>query len=237
MPKLSLNTKGFGLAGVLVIVVALAVVAGGGAYVYHQNHKNKTMVSTNNSSTSTSSKKSTSADPYAGWKTASLKYEQASFKYPSSWQISNTSKDETQTGGVANPGADSFTLTSPTGQVVSIETGLPYTFENGTATVLPGAQSIKSLGSTYYLDFFNRTNSSTDAIAACLDKSPTTASNESPYIVSKNITLAPSSPAADLICIQYAPDAQGNTVSKPVSVFEQDASFNDAKLVIESLAY
>ena len=239
MPKTPLNSKGFGFIGVLIVIVVLAAIAGSGFYVYHKDHKAKTVATTTTTSTSgksTSGTSSTTADPYAGWTTASLKYEQATFKYPGSWQISNTSQDESQTGGVSNPGADSVTLTSPTGQTVSIETGLPYTFETGTATVLPGAQSVKSLGGTYYLDFYNRTGSSTDAVAACLDKSPTVAGNESPYITSKNITLAPSSPAADLICIQY-PQEGGTASTKPVLAFEQDASFSDAKLIIESLAY
>lgn len=241
MPN-NLRANGFGLAGVIIIILALAIVGGAGTYVYHRDHEvesvgTRSSSSEKDSTGNTSSNMHTTADSYAGWLTANLQYEKASFKYPTSWAISNTSKDETQTGGVANPGADSVILTSSTGQIVSIETGLPYTFENDTATVLPGAQSIKSLGGTYYLDFYNRTNSSTDAIAACLDKSAMTAGNESPYITSKNITLAPSSPAADLICIQYAPDAQGNTAPRPVSAFEQDASFNDAKLIIESLTY
>lgn len=240
MRKGSLNAKGFGITGALVVIVALVVVGGAGVLVYHRDHKAKAPVNDNASKsthTSSNNNTTTNSDPYAGWTTANLKYEQVTFKYPVSWKINSTSKDETQTGGVSNPGADSVTLTSPTGQMVSIETGLPYTFETGTATVLSGAQSLKSLGDTYYLDFYNRTNSATDAIAACLDKSSTTTGNQAPYITSKNITLAPSSPAADLICIQYASDGQGNMAAKPASTFEQDPSFDDAKLIIESLAY
>lgn len=245
----SLNTKGFGAVEVLLVLVVLVLVAAGGFYIYHKDHKAKAPVSsgTKTNSTSQSSKTSTSnktastAGPYAGWLTASLKYEQATFKYPSSWQISNTSKDETETGGVANPGADTVTLTSPTGQIVSIETGQPYTVDDaGMADVLPGGQSIQTLGNTYYLDFYSFTNgsstaSSNDASGACLDKSATT-NNEAPYIASKNITLAAASPAADLVCVQYE-NAQRGLVAKPVSDFEQDASYNDAKLIIESLSY
>jgi len=239
MRKGLLNSKGFGLIEVLIIVVMVIVLGGAGAYMYNRDHKAKSSV-TSVSSKSSASNKSTdmTANPYAGWETGSLKYEQATFKYPSSWQISNTSKDETETGDVSNPGSDSVTLTSPTGLIVSIETGQPYTVdESGMASVLPGTQSVTALGGNYYLDFYTNSGStsSTDVVGACLDKSPTT-NNEAPYITSKYITLAPTSPAADLVCIEYR-NPQGSLVAKPVSTFEQDASYSDAKLIIESLTY
>lgn len=242
MRKTSLNANGFGLAGILIIVAALVVVGSSGVYVYHHNHKAKAaMVDSSTSKTTTTTKTPTPTDPYAGWKTASLKYEQATFKYPASWQISNTSKTEAETGGTATPGADSVSLTSPTGLIVSIITGQPYNVdEAGMASVLPGAQPIQTLGGTYYLDFYNSTDSTTptDAVGACLDKSATTSGNEAPYITSKNIQIVSNtnSPAADLVCIQYR-DAKGNLIAKSVSTFQQDSSYSDAKLIVESLSY
>lgn len=244
MTKVSLNNKGFAPLLLLVGVAAVLVLGGGGAYVYHKNHKPKAPVAVTTTSTKTSTQTSKSTtptvtNPYAGWQTAGLKYEQATFRYPATWQITNTSKDEAETGGVATPGADSVTLTSPTGLIVSMRTGLPYAVdETGMANVLSGAQPIQTLGGSYYLDFYTNTASgSNDAQAACLDTSATT-NNEAPYIVSKNIQLTgtTTNPAADLVCVQYD-DAQGEAVAKPVSTFEQDASYNDAKLVIESLTY
>jgi hypothetical protein len=242
MHKQSLNSKGFGITGVLAVVLVLVVIVGGGFLVYHNNHKTKitTAVSSSTSSQSAtkgSSKTGAAVDPYAGWVTGTLQYEKATFRYPNDWQMSNASKNESQTGGVSNPGADSVTLTSPSGQTVSLETGQPYTFQTGNASVLSGAQSLKSLGGTYYLDFFNRTGSYTDAVAGCLDKDPTMTSGQSPYVTSKNITLAPSSYAADLFCVQYAQNVQGGVTTKPAATFEQDASFADAKLILESLTY
>jgi len=52
MKKLSLNNKGFGLVGVLLVILVLAAAGGTGAYVYHKNHKAKTSTTTSNSSSS-----------------------------------------------------------------------------------------------------------------------------------------------------------------------------------------
>jgi len=249
MKRHALTTKGFATTELLIALAVIVVIGVVGGIVYHQDHKTKPTSTSSTTQTQTSKNSNSSkaatppADPYAGWQTASLKYEQATFKYPSSWQISNTSKDEAGTGGTATPGADSVTLTSPTGLMININTGQAYTVDDsGMANVLSGAQPIQTLGGTYYLDFYNFTDSTspTDAAGACLDKSATT-SNEAPYITSKNIMLANvaganASPAADTICIQYQ-NAQGSLVPKPVSTFEQDASYNDAKLIIESLSY
>lgn len=48
MNKLSLNNKGFGFVGVLVVILVLAAVGGAGVYVWHRKHEKKT--STTNSS-------------------------------------------------------------------------------------------------------------------------------------------------------------------------------------------
>ncbi len=244
------NSKQLGFAHLVlpIIVAAVVVIGGTGIYVYHRDRRAKaTTVNSSASSsgkTSTTTKTPTITDPYAGWTTASLQYEKMSFKYPSSWQISNTSKDEQATGGTATPGADTALLTSPTGMVVSIATGIAGIGDgDGIDSVLPGGQPISTLGGNYYLDFYTNTAiSSTDAQGACLDKATT--ATGAPYIASKNIRLANiiapaadvNNPTADVVCIQYQ-QVNGQTPEKAVSTFENDVSFNDAKLIIESLTY
>lgn len=88
MRKQSLNSKGFGLVGVLIVVLVLVVVGGAGVYVYHRNHKTKAPASSSVNSSNQTSKNNTSnttakTDPYAGWKTYAN--AQVSFKYPSDW--------------------------------------------------------------------------------------------------------------------------------------------------------
>jgi Tfp pilus assembly major pilin PilA len=130
MPKNSLNTKGFGLIGVLVLIVALAVVAGGGVYVYHQNHKAKTTASTTTSHTSTSGKTSTATDPYAGWSQYCSAQEKSCFKYPTTWTTKNV--------GAVDPTGDGIQLTSPNGTVIwfqSAVSGLGGACQPGTPDV------------------------------------------------------------------------------------------------------
>lgn len=71
MQKQQLNSKGFGLVGVLIVVAALIVAGGAGAYVYHRDHKAKMETdtgsvitdhsSTTSNSTNTGSTNSTQA--------------------------------------------------------------------------------------------------------------------------------------------------------------------------------
>lgn len=87
MTKHSLNAKGFGFVGVLLVIVVLAAVAGGGAYVYHKDHKAKTPATSNTTSskTSTQTNKTATTDPYAGWKSYCDTTYHYCFKYPSDW--------------------------------------------------------------------------------------------------------------------------------------------------------
>lgn len=138
MTKRSLNSKGLGLLGVLVIIVVLAVVAGSGVYIYHKDHKAKTMASSgttdktssqkNNSNTSR--KTSTTTDPYAGWSQYCSAQEKSCFKYPSDWATKNI--------GAVDPAGDGIQLTSPSGTVIwfqSAVSGLGGACQPGTPDV------------------------------------------------------------------------------------------------------
>lgn len=141
MSKHFLNTKGFGLVGVLIVVVALAVVAGGGAYVYHKNHNTKTPANATTPHTSTSGKTSTILDPYAGWKTFALAATKLALKYPQAWTIEDTPQCD---------GATTYTINAPATEIqqaglTSISSyGLAVTVNvevAGTPTCAPSAAS------------------------------------------------------------------------------------------------
>ncbi len=138
MHKQSLNTKGFGLTGVLAVVLVLVVIAGGGVLVYKHNHKAKPVSdNTSTTSTKTSTKTSTStttktaaADPYADWTQYSSAQEKSSFKYPSNWTTKNI--------GAVDPAGDGIQLTSPNGSVIvfqSAVSGLGGACQPGTPDV------------------------------------------------------------------------------------------------------
>jgi hypothetical protein len=237
MQKLTTNSKGFGLLGVLIVIVVLALATGGGVYAYHKDHKTKVAtVSTqkNTMKSKSTSSTSTTSDPYAGWKTGTLKYEMATFRYPSPWKVNSTSTPN-GTAGTVLPGSDQVILTSPTGLTVSIKTGVTG-IGDGFGTIL-STKPILTLGGSYYLNFYtNDTTNLNEAQAACIG---TLATNDANYPYSKNIKSANSADDEpfDVICLDYPSDQNGDVVSKPVSSFENDSSFTDAQLIIESLAY
>jgi cytoskeletal protein RodZ len=235
------DQKGFSVIEALLILVVVGILGFTGWFVYHaQKTANKDLSS--NNSTDPTYKKAQSA-LYKDWKSASLKYEKISFKYPSTWQISNTSKNEVGTGGTATPGADTAVVTSPTGLQVTLQTGEAGFNSSGLLVGLPTAKPINTLGGSYYLVYYtNKSQSTTEARGACVNKTSTSSENM-PSVASKNIQVAGMSdgstgPTANLICIGYpAPDSTSPVPVKPISAFEQDTSYNDAKLIIESLTY
>lgn len=231
------HSRSQGFAHVFLVVGLVVALIGAIGFIFWQNFilKEPTMTGT---VMTTQSKKDD--NKYAGWEMVTLKYEKISFKYPGSWQINEDSRDENATGGTAAPGADSILLTSPTGMVVSIETGAVGVDSSGVTMVLPNSIPINTLGDSYYLVYYtNKAQSSTDARGACLNKTNT--SSGMPSFASKNIQMAgiidgPARSTANLVCIGYQMENNVTPV-KPISAFEQDASYNYAKLIIESLTY
>lgn len=235
------DQKGFSVIEALLILVAIGILGFTGWFVYHTRQTADKDLSSNNSTDPTYKK--ALADPYKDWKSASLKYEKMSFKYPSTWQITNTSKGEAGTGGTAMPGSDSAILISPTGLQVSVQTGEVGFNSSGLLIGLPTSNPVNTLGGKYYLVYYtNKSQSTTEVRGACLSKEAAV-SNDMPNIASKNITVAGMSDGsavstANLICIDYpAPNSTSPVPVKPISAFEQDASYNDAKHIIESLTY
>lgn len=229
--------------GIIILVIVL-VIGAAGYLVYKSHHKAKstTTTTTQTSSksgfaTSTTPSKPATTDPYAGWQTASLQYEKLSVKYPSSWKISNTSTAKGVTGTVT-PGGDKVVLTSSTGLAVTIETGVTGIGDGPYAGgKLLSVTPMTTMGGNYYLGFSNGSFSDTTTTTAPNGCVGTTNDGKAGFSTSKNITVASgSSKPFNVVCMTYL-DSQGNAMAKTVAAFEADASFNDAKLIIESLAY
>lgn len=227
------NQKGFGVVYVLVaIVVAVAIASS--LLVYNRHKEDKNSQAANSTNTSQQQKDLSDAnkeqpqDAYKGWKTGSLVYEKATFKYPSDWQVSDSSKAGGLTGN-AKPGSDSVVLKSSDGLEVSISSGVSG-IGDGFRNVLDSS-SISSLEDNLYLDFYTNDSSKPDlAQGACLG---TTSSETANYPYSNNISISNSSNKPfNVVCIQYSNDS-----AKAVSEFKSDSSFNDAKLIVESLSY
>ena len=141
MGKISNNTnnnKGFTLVEVLLLIVVLILVGGLGYLGYKQVNK-KSMTST--SSTTASTTKTTAVDPYAGWKTGTLKYEKLSFKYPSNWNLVDSSVTGSQYQ--FQPGIDILKLISPTGSQINLDDAGG---KSGTTAVVVDSTPITFLG-------------------------------------------------------------------------------------------
>lgn len=99
--KIHKDQTGFSAIEGLIIVVAAIVIAVVGLVIYnHQgNSDNTTKNSADNTpTTKTDNKSKATADPYAGWKTASSSRAGFSIKYPDSWTYNEAtgSKDDVE---------------------------------------------------------------------------------------------------------------------------------------------
>jgi len=86
MKKSSLNTKGFGLIGVLAVVLVLVIAGLTGWLVWNESHDSKKTTTTNNSTSSKNTDTKTVTDPYEGWKTAASTWAGFTVKYPADWK-------------------------------------------------------------------------------------------------------------------------------------------------------
>jgi len=114
MGKLNKNEQGFGaIEG--IIIVAVVVLLGVVGYMVYKNHNKTTPTATTTTPVATTTPTTTptpkAVDPYAGWKTYTSKTEKASFKYPSDWKSITPPLESNE------PGADAFTVASPSGEV------------------------------------------------------------------------------------------------------------------------
>ena len=228
------------------IVLAVVAVAGiaYSVYAWQQNQKLSADVTAKNNQiadlqkqantptkTTTSTTTTQPADPYAGWQSATLKYEKATFKYPSTWKLTNTSTPNGTTGDIA-PGSDQVKLISPTGLTLTINTGVSGIGGPSGGVVL-STTPITTLGGNYSLKFQSINPSASVASEGTV---VTTATSSAHFLPSKNLSIVGGGAPFDLISMSFF-DASGNAIAKPVSDFQSDTSYNDALLIIKSLSY
>lgn len=244
-----LNNKGFGLLGILIVIIVLAAVSGAGVYIYHKQHKTKTTAAvTSSKAPSTTKSGGTSAppaspvqNPYAGWKSATLKYEQITYRYPANWTITDSSASSPKGTGCVYPGTDNIVLTSPSNHQITLRTGVWCLGGSGAKTF--SSVPITSLGKGLYIALAATVtgDGSTPAnpTSACL--SPTATQSGYPVgLKSKNIFVNGSVKMPDdEFC--YWPYLFNNSNATPPQLtaqqMEGSADFTTAKLVFESMKY
>jgi len=230
MGKLNKNNRGFGAVELImatVIVILLCVV---GLYVYKDHHKaTTTKIVTVTKTTPAKSTTNIAINPYSGWKTATLKYEQISYQYPSNWTLTGSS---TANGSSMTPGVDSWTLTSPSGDSLTMDTG----YNGAGVATLIDSNPITVLGNNYYISGIGPGPDATEVSRECIEANQAQDSVYS-YIPDKNITssigqgdLSQSDVASDMFCYNPANPASANTV-------ESVSDFSTGKLIFESMKY
>jgi hypothetical protein len=236
-----------------IVLLALAAAIGG---VYEWQHKKVTSLSAQISTlqaeqakatTATAKAGSTSAatvaNPYAGWKTYTLKYEKASFKYPSSWQLTdNSTADSSFSGG----GADGLVLTGTNGFEMDINDGGPndYSFPNG-GLALVYADPLTFLGQSDYMDLAESGSSNTDAVDYI--NLTTSKTDLTAFPADKNVMNNSSGVSGQnkfVITMDYngiinEGHVDSSTVypSYTYAYVLKDTNYIDAKLILESFSY
>ena len=147
MGKLQNNEKGFGAVEGILVLVIVVIIGAVGWFVWH-NHNKTTPASTTSPVATTTPTTTTpkTVDPYAGWKSYTLKYEKLTLKYPSSWTVSDQSTSAGRHDDVTFNASDGFSFSIIDG----IQNGgdpLPLV-NNDPVTV-------KYLGNTTYLVFIH----------------------------------------------------------------------------------
>jgi len=223
------NNKGFTLVEVLLLIVVLILVGGLGYLGYKQVNKKSTTSSSSNTAATTT--KTTAVDPYAGWKTGTLKYEKISFKYPADWTLT----EEHSSLQVDN--ADTTLLTSPSGNVLTLRTGI---IAGGSPMKTYASVPITFLGKPTQLQI---QASSEELLVTGTPDQPTQAVVSGGSITAKNITQVCN---VNQVCktdnyFSYNNGPIDSSNNKPVyesvSSMEANPDFSKAKLIFESMHY
>ena len=248
MNKIQKHQSGFTVVETFLVILVVAVMGLGGYYVWQTQHNKKTTVaSTSTSNKTTTSTKTTTTTPatpssYAGWKAASMQYEQITYQYPSDWTIKDSSAAEPKSqNGCTYPGHDLITLNSPSGTQVAFNAGQDCF--GGAAAQAFGSVPINALGQSIYLVFEADTGPYTPTAPnnACL--APTTSPDTSFAFKSKNIFYngggsSDNTPVNSFCYIPYNPSNYQTTApSFTIAQIEATPDYSTAKLIFESMHY
>jgi hypothetical protein len=225
MRKQTLNSKGFSPIAALIVIVVIVVLGSAEAYVYHRDHKTKATTTAGNtntkSSTQATKRGSTAtppppADPYAGWKSYTLASSGVSFKYPANWTLKDQSLAENNIYSVLLSGPNQLSMT--------IEVAPSGGYGGDDAHIL-SSEPISTLGGSYYLNYEGLPSDNGMVDRAILSSSPTV-QYQFPKLASKSDTIVS-------VNVEFV--NSGQMIAKSLTAFKGGASFQQAKLVIQSM--
>lgn len=254
------NQSGFGIIETLLILAIISILGFTGLYVYHvkqTSDKDYSAAATTNvptyktkatrTETSTKGAAATTANSYAGWKAATLKYSGISYKYPASWTLNNSSYS---TAGSGSSGIDKVELTSPSNSQVTLWVG--FNEADGGSLVSFGDTPIRALSQNLYLVLENTVNpySSTpnpsEPTDACLASVAKPSSSQTALLLRVPSTMDRGSAVSYLCYYPYTEITQTrgsgttSTSSPPAETadsIQTSGDFSTARLIFESLTH
>lgn len=230
------TSAGFGAIELLLMIVLIGLVAFIGYEVYKSYHKVSASYNNASSGNNQTANQLTSSNPYAGWRSATLKYEKLSFMFPGSWALTNNSIDGSTTDAniCVHPGIDNATLALPNGELMFLDTGVVC---GAGVTTQVSSMPIDVLGSTHYISFVNNDTSSSNKnpTEACLSMSASSLVGlpSRNIFINKALTGTPS----NFICFSNAAAGSSAHVHRSVAQMETDPNYVNAVLVFKSLKY
>lgn len=208
------------IEGLLILLVAVIVIGAGWYINRHDKQASQTK-----SGTSHSQRPPVQSDPYTGWKTYTVPSATLHFEYPpSGWQLNPATGPKGPLG--LTPGTPETSLLASNGLYIDVLTDDNSTAPAAGNTVLL-AQPIKTLGTTYYLDYIDAVGDHNVTYAALL----TGPEASSPYPEIK----MPGG-ANNRLVVSVAYQVSNGPGEKPLSVYQKDPAMQSAKLILASLA-
>jgi prepilin-type N-terminal cleavage/methylation domain-containing protein len=242
MNKIFKNEHGFSAVEVIMVLVIVGLICAVGFLVYKNHNKATTVSAVNTTKTTTTTPTKNAANPYAGWTTYTLKYEKASFKYPSSWQLKDSSfADSKTTGG----GADVIKLTGSNGFEMSIADGGPndYGFPLGGLTSVStdpvtffSQQAYMNLAeagasNTGVVDYINLTSTKTSLTDFPTDKNVVAPTYQGGTTENKFLILMDYNANVD------TSSANPTYPHTSLTTVQKDTNYLEAKLIVSSFTY
>lgn len=213
---------------IFAVIVLLLLVAGG-VYAWQNNRvaKLENQVTDLKKEETAKPKEAPVADPYAGWKTYTTKYEKLTFKYPANYTLKVKSEPSPE---MVTPGTDIVTITSPSGYVTSLSLGL-----SGIGGACPDAKVVQAdpidlIGKKMYINYIDQGDGKVGY--QLLAERPQDACFGG-YDSKNVVDTSPSkSAAANLISAR-----SDQVTASTVALYKQNADVVNATLIIKSLSY
>lgn len=239
MKQFRKNELGFSAVEVVMVVAIVALLGVVGWLVYKDHHKTtaKNTPIVQPYKTTTPAPKAnapTAANPYAGWNTYTLKLEKITFRYPSTWQLTDKSDSNDDYEILTGPlsGTNNLTMVIGAGAAVSdvnLSSGPIVESDSVTFNSHPAFLDTDTSGG-YVVEMLLSQSSS--KVGDLFPTQNITFNSENSRIL---VQVFYSNNSCSSNCnpnINY-----GAAIGEPLSMFENDVNYKDAKLVVDSMSY